>query len=141
MRQVTFGDGKGYLISRKEFEEKLKQRFDVLKGKHIAYISICANGMAAIEYYDESLIERKGDVFIVPKEKDHKILFFDKKIIQELYGLKKEIYRCEIKCEFSKGKFHGLFLEDVVVDKGNTYYFLNTKGDPYYEVLGGVTEI
>ena len=60
MKHVICGDDTGYLISKKEFDEKLRQRFKELKDKHIASAGIYTSRGVGVRYFDKAIIKEEN---------------------------------------------------------------------------------
>ena len=140
MKHVICGDGKGYLIPKKELDSQLRQKFKALKGKHISSIGMFTSRGVGVCYYDEALMKKEKDLIILPEDKEHTTLVFNKKLLKEIFDFKQDIKRIELKEEVEKGRFHSIFSGETLIDDENMYYFLNTREDPYYEVISEVPE-
>ncbi|MEA3514857.1 MAG: hypothetical protein U9R34_05240 [Nanoarchaeota archaeon] len=58
-KRTLGGDSKGYLIPKKELDEKLKERFETLKGKIISNIHAWHTNAARIYFCDTLSFEKK----------------------------------------------------------------------------------
>ena len=63
MKRVICGEGEGYLIPKKEFDEKLRQKFSELKDKHISHIGMFTSKGICVHYYDKTLIKKEKEAF------------------------------------------------------------------------------
>lgn len=87
MKKITIENNKGYLLSKKEVDQKLKATFPILAGKIISSLRASLDVMV-ISYVDESVF-KKGDNYIAKFKivsEDNIIVL--KKEFEELIGLR-----------------------------------------------------
>jgi len=127
MKKVVCGDEKGYLIPKKEFEEKLKNRFKILENRKIQYIFCLKVAVKVSCYISDPKREEQG-VFTATNMELNYSLIMDKKIFNDLFGIKGNVD--DITLKYKEGeKFYSVFSCDELFHEDSMYYFLTE--DPH----------
>ena len=137
MKHVICGGDKGYLIPKKELDQKLKERFESLQGKIIKDINGLSTNAVDIHFYNTCPFEKKEDgvflgveltgdqVYENPIPKFHRLMV-DKNIFKQLFSIKGNIRNIDIICIIDGNKImhiNGVDFE-IMVGNENLYYLI-----------------
>ncbi|MBN1646056.1 hypothetical protein JW868_03395 [Candidatus Woesearchaeota archaeon] len=140
MQKVTFGDGKGYLFKKEDFDNRFKKRFPFLKDKHLSFYAHAWWGTSwKIDMIVFETIEKDKAIITKPYEKSS--FCFSNPIFKELFGINEAVTGIIPVKKVCGNKFLHAESEDDLLGIADLYYFVCVEDYPDYQYLADVKPV
>jgi hypothetical protein len=133
MKKITYGNKKGYIVAREEFNARMAERIPVLGNPdlRITY-SVHYDSNCIKIWYEACQRSKIADGIVLEKFDSSKesVIHLSKTALGEIFGIKERIVDFEVKRKVGENRFENINRSDLLIDDKNLFCIITTDERP-----------
>ena len=138
MKKAIIGNSKGYIIPKKEMDDKLKEIIPELKGKKIMSISDNYNTIRII-YYDEEIkvLEKVNEYSMKITNKKTNVIYLTYDKFKSTFNIEEEGFYITLRTKKDENLFTDIDedLIELYEEKGKELFYIIEKSDSWRDII------
>ena len=138
MKKAIIGNTKGYIITKEEMDNKLKELIPELEDKQIISVDD-SNGLIRISYLNKEikLMEKINEYAVKTTDVKTKDMYLNLDKFKNIFNLEGEEFSISIRAKKDKNTFThiGSQLVEFYKDAGKEIFYVIEKQDPWNELI------